>query len=155
MHNKRKTKKIDTKTYSFAFDAIVCSLVIIFASTASDDFLILRTLSSTHFLVSAVCFLKNQKTTKKNMLPPEKRKASIEWTLPNEWTQLKGTPLSSDWTYSGKAGLPVTSEDNIPDGRRTLQNSASRTHRVLNDDEIHNGKQARWLELEVHGELFC
>lgn len=85
------------------------------------------------------------------MLPPEKRKASMEWTLPKDWGMMHGTSLSSEWTYSGTAGLPVTSEEASTEGRRTLRNSASRTHRVLNDDEIHNGKQARWLELEVHG----
>lgn len=55
--------------------------------------------------------------------------------------------------YAGMAGLPVSSEENI-EGRRTLQNSASRTHRILNNDELQNGKQARWLELEVHGKVF-
>jgi Leucine-rich repeat (LRR) protein len=66
------------------------------------------------------------------------------------WANVHGTPLATDWGYHGMSGLPVTTEEN-PEGRRTLRNNASRTHRLLSRDELENGKQARWLELEVHG----
>ena len=71
---------------------------------------------------------------------------SCEWSLANH------PVLSSEWRYEGMAGLPVAAEEN-PDGqgRRILQNGASRVHRVLSPDELENGKQARWLELANHG----
>ncbi|KAI6214452.1 Poly(A)-specific ribonuclease [Aphelenchoides besseyi] len=63
--------------------------------------------------------------------------------------------LPSTWSsYSGSAGLPITPEE-IGDtqGRRTLRNQASRIHRLLSPEEIDNGKQARWLEIEIHGSV--
>lgn len=104
---------------------------------------------------SLICIHPSRKLKiQKIMLPPpEKRKHIAEWALTVDWTHARGTCLSSEWMYAGMAGLPVSSEENI-EGRRTLQNSASRTHRILNSDELQNGKQARWLELEVHGKVF-
>jgi hypothetical protein len=78
---------------------------------------------------------------------------SSSWTLPCDWTDMSGTELASDWAYTGKAGLPVTLDQSTTEGRKILRNSASRTHRLLSADELENGKQARWLELEVHGKL--
>lgn len=72
------------------------------------------------------------------------------WSLSCDWSNINGTTLSSEWLYSGMAGLPVTHEESA-EGRRVLRNNASRTHRILSRDELENGKQARWLELEVHG----
>lgn len=72
------------------------------------------------------------------------------WIMPCNWDRHVGTTLTSEWPYSGKAGLPVDNAEN-PEGRRLLRNNASRTHRLLTRDELDAGKQARWLELEVHG----
>jgi len=105
-----------------------------------------------HISVFVPCTHFNDKKTKKTK---KIRKAKMEtdpWAFPSDWSSISGTPLLSDWTYSGMAGLPVTHEENS-EGRRTLRNSASRTHRILSRDELENGKQARWLELEVHGKI--
>ncbi|CAD6197925.1 unnamed protein product [Caenorhabditis auriculariae] len=52
----------------------------------------------------------------------------------------------------GGAGLPVTKMENN-DGKKTLTNGMSRVHRILTDEEINQGKQTRWTELEIHGRV--
>ena len=63
--------------------------------------------------------------------------------------------LASRWKYAGSAGLPLDSSESVApaETRRTLRNHASRMHRVLTQDEIAMGKQARWLEIEIHGRV--
>ncbi|CAD5227343.1 unnamed protein product [Bursaphelenchus xylophilus] len=62
------------------------------------------------------------------------------------------TLLSTEWHYSGSAGLPLSKDDGS-ENRKILKNGAQRTHRILNEDELSQGKQARWLEMEVHGSI--
>ncbi|KAI6218823.1 Leucine-rich repeat and Endonuclease exonuclease phosphatase domain containing protein [Aphelenchoides fujianensis] len=62
--------------------------------------------------------------------------------------------LPCGWDYTGSAGMPLPAEEvGENQGRRTLRNQASRIHRLLSPEEIENGKQARWLELEIHGQV--
>ncbi|CAD5220592.1 unnamed protein product [Bursaphelenchus okinawaensis] len=62
------------------------------------------------------------------------------------------TLLSTEWHYTGTVGLPLT-KDEGSEGRKILKNGAQRTHRILSEDELSQGKQARWLEMEVHGSI--
>lgn len=92
----------------------------------------------------------NLQKIKKDLLPIVVIMETDSLAFTCNWANIRGTPLATDWDYHGMSGLPVTTEEN-PEGRRTLRNNASRTHRLLSRDELENGKQARWLELEVHG----
>lgn len=58
--------------------------------------------------------------------------------------------LSSEWSYSGSAGMALTREESV-DGRKILRSGGQRTHRVLTQEELAANKQARWLEMEVSG----
>ncbi|VDN56441.1 unnamed protein product [Dracunculus medinensis] len=52
----------------------------------------------------------------------------------------------------GSAGFPVTKAESS-DGRKQLTNGMYRVHRILTDEEISEGKESEWTELEVHGRI--
>ncbi|CAI4228362.1 unnamed protein product [Auanema sp. JU1783] len=54
--------------------------------------------------------------------------------------------------YGSGAGLPLMKTDKN-DGKKTLTNGLTRTHRLLTEEEIAQGKPARWTELEIHGRV--
>ncbi|VDM41917.1 unnamed protein product [Toxocara canis] len=57
-----------------------------------------------------------------------------------------------DYKPGGSAGLPVTKAENA-EGRKQLLNGMHRMHRIMTEEEIAQGKQPRWTELEVHGRV--
>lgn len=59
-----------------------------------------------------------------------------------------------DYKPGGSAGLPVTKAENA-DGRKQLLNGMHRVHRIMTEEELAQGKQPRWTELEIHGEFYC
>lgn len=52
----------------------------------------------------------------------------------------------------GGAGLPLTKAEG-GDGKKQLTNGMSRMHRILSDEELAQGKQTRWMEMEIHGKV--
>ncbi|CAB3409478.1 unnamed protein product [Caenorhabditis bovis] len=64
--------------------------------------------------------------------------------------------MSSNGEYKDKqgsgAGLPLTKSENS-DGKKTLSNGMSRVHRVYTDEELAQGRNTRWTELEIHGRV--
>uniref|UniRef100_A0A915C2Z7 poly(A)-specific ribonuclease n=1 Tax=Parascaris univalens TaxID=6257 RepID=A0A915C2Z7_PARUN len=57
-----------------------------------------------------------------------------------------------DYKPGGSAGLPVTKAENA-DGRKQLLNGMHRVHRIMTEEELAQGKQPRWTELEIHGRV--
>ncbi|VDK87729.1 unnamed protein product [Litomosoides sigmodontis] len=48
------------------------------------------------------------------------------------------------------AGLPLTKSEST-DGRKKLPNGMLRVHRILTEEELAQGKEPRWTELEIRG----
>lgn len=63
------------------------------------------------------------------------------------------SPLAHEYKNGGNAGVPLSKIDN-PDGKKIVSNGMARVHRLMSDEEITQGKQTRWTELEIHGKNF-
>lgn len=63
------------------------------------------------------------------------------------------SPLAHEYKSGGNAGVPLSKADN-PDGKKIVSNGMARVHRLMTDDEIAQGRQTRWTELEIHGLIF-
>lgn len=50
----------------------------------------------------------------------------------------------------GSVGFPVTKNESA-DGKKMLTNGMYRIHRIMTEEEIAQGKESRWTELEIHG----
>lgn len=51
------------------------------------------------------------------------------------------------------AGLPLTKSEST-DGRKKLPNGMFRVHRIMTEEELAQGKEPRWTELEIRGLFF-
>lgn len=51
------------------------------------------------------------------------------------------------------AGLPLTKSEST-DGRKKLPNGMLRVHRIMTEEELAQGKEPRWTELEIRGLFF-
>lgn len=52
----------------------------------------------------------------------------------------------------GSVGFPVTKNESA-DGKKMLTNGMYRIHRIMTEEEIAQGKESRWTELEIHGRV--
>ncbi|KAI1703847.1 endonuclease/Exonuclease/phosphatase family domain-containing protein [Ditylenchus destructor] len=62
------------------------------------------------------------------------------------------SPLGHEYKSGGNAGFPLSKSEN-PDGKKLMSNGTYRVHRLLTDEEMAQGRQSRWTELEVHGRI--
>uniref|UniRef100_A0A915CY62 poly(A)-specific ribonuclease n=1 Tax=Ditylenchus dipsaci TaxID=166011 RepID=A0A915CY62_9BILA len=62
------------------------------------------------------------------------------------------SPLAHEYKSGGNAGVPLSKVEN-PEGKKVISNGISRVHRLLTDEEIAQGRQSRWTELEIHGRI--
>lgn len=58
------------------------------------------------------------------------------------------SPLAHEYKSGGNLGVPLPKSEN-PDGKKIVSNNMARVHRILTDEEIAQGRQTRWTELEV------
>uniref|UniRef100_A0AC35U3M6 Poly(A)-specific ribonuclease n=1 Tax=Rhabditophanes sp. KR3021 TaxID=114890 RepID=A0AC35U3M6_9BILA len=57
-----------------------------------------------------------------------------------------------DHKYGSVIGAPVNKSEQL-DGKKTGSNGTQRSHYIMTVDEIKQGKQSKWTELEIHGKV--
>lgn len=60
------------------------------------------------------------------------------------------SPIAHEFKTGSLSGMPQSKVDN-PDGKKLITNGLYRVHRLLNEEEVAQGKITQWYELEVHG----
>lgn len=60
------------------------------------------------------------------------------------------SPIAHEFKTGSISGVPLSKAEN-PDGKKLITNGLYREHRFLNEEEVAQGKQTQWFELEVHG----